>query len=78
MELLKQAHPLAVGVWHRVRLEFKGTTMTATLADIQITATHPCIAEQRFAFGLDGESGGPEGEKAGALEFRHLKIAATP
>ena len=28
--------------------------------------------------GFGGESGGPAGEKAGALEFRHLKITATP
>ncbi len=78
VELVNQAHPLAVGDWHRVRLEFKGATMTATLDGAQITATDPCIAEQKLAFGLGGDSGGPEGEKAGALEFRRLKITATP
>ncbi|NBV86876.1 MAG: hypothetical protein EBS01_11600, partial [Verrucomicrobia bacterium] len=64
--------------WHRVRLEFKADTLTATIDNTSITATHPCIAEQKLSFGLGGESGGPEGEKAGALEFRGLKITAAP
>ena len=76
--LLKQDHSLTVEEWHRVRLEFKGATMTATIDNTSITATDPCIAEQKLSFGLGGESGGPEGEKAGALEFRRLKITATP
>jgi hypothetical protein len=78
IELFKQAHSLAIGEWHRVKLEFKGETMTATVDDTPITATAPFIAEQKLSFGLGGESGGPEGEKAGALEFRHLKVTATP
>jgi len=78
VELFKQAHSLAIGEWHRVKLEFKGATMTATVNDTPITATAPFIAEQKHSFGLGGESGGPEGEKAGALEFRKLKITATP
>ncbi len=78
IELFKQAHSLAIGEWHRVKLEFKGVAMTATVNDTPITATAPCIAEQKLSFGLGGESGGPEGEKAGALEFRRLKVTATP
>ena len=35
----------------------------------------PAIAEEKLTFGLGGESGGPTGEKVGALEFRKLKIS---
>lgn len=73
-ELLKQSHILAVGSWHHVKIEFKGETITATIDGKTFTASHPCIAEQKQTFGLGGDSGGPEGEKAGALEFRSLKI----
>jgi hypothetical protein len=76
--LLKQDNPLTIDEWHRVRLELKGDTLTATIDKTQITATAPCIADQKLSFGLGGESGGPEGEKAGALEFRALKITTTP
>ncbi len=31
-----------------------------------------------IGIGFGGESGGPAGEKAGALEFRRLKVTATP
>jgi len=74
VELLKQSNILAVGDWHHVKIEFKGETITATIDGKTITASHPCIAEEKQTFGLGGDSGGPEGEKAGALEFRGLKI----
>lgn len=74
-ELLKQPNALAAGVWHQVKIEFKGETITATIDGKTISATHPCLAEEKLTFGLGGESGGPEGEKAGALEFRSLKIS---
>jgi hypothetical protein len=74
-ELLKQPNILAVGGWHHVKIEFKGETITATIDGKTFTAIHPCIAEEKQTFGLGGDSGGPEGEKAGALEFRSLKIS---
>lgn len=74
VELLKQSNILAVGGWHHVKIEFKGETITATIDSKTITASHPCIAEEKQTLGLGGDSGGPEGEKAGALEFRGLKI----
>ena len=73
-ELLKQPATLATGEWHRVKIEFQGPTLTATVNGQTITASHPCIAEEKLTFGLGGDSGGAEGEKAGALEFRRLKI----
>lgn len=73
-ELLKTPAKLAVGDWHRVKLVFKGPTMTATIDEETVSAENACIAEEKLTFGLGGDSGGPEGEKAGALEFRGLKI----
>jgi len=78
VELLKQPAKLAVGEWHRMKIEFKGPTLSATINDKIITANNPCIAEEKLTFGLGGDSGGPEGEKAGALEFRKLRIIAKP
>ena len=57
-----------------MKIVFQGETITATIDDKTITASNPCIAEEKQTFGLGGDSGGPEGEKAGALEFRKLKI----
>lgn len=74
-ELLKQPNILAVGGWHHVKIEFKGEIITAMIDGKTFTASHPCIAEEKQTFGLGGDSGGPEGEKAGALEFRSLKIS---
>lgn len=75
-ELLKVPAKLAIGEWHRVRLEFRGAVLAASIDGQNITAEHACIAEEKQTFGLGGDSGGPEGEKAGTLEFRHLIITA--
>ncbi len=66
---------LPTDVWHKVRLEFKGETLTVKLGDETFTATHLSIAEEKHTLSLGGDSGGPEGEKVGALEFRNLRIA---
>lgn len=78
VELLKQPGVLTVGDWHHVRIVFQGETMTAMIDERTIAASSPCIAEEKQTFGLGGDSGGPEGEKAGALEFRQLKITTIP
>jgi len=78
VELLKQSNILAVGSWHHVKIEFKGESITAMIDGKTITASHRCIAEEKLTFGLGGDSGGPEGEKAGALEFRKLVISGLP
>lgn len=75
VELLKQPNILTIGGWHHVKIEFKGETITAIIDGKTITASHPCVAEEKQTFGLGGDSGGPEGDKAGALEFRGLKIS---
>lgn len=75
-ELLKQDYALAVGEWHHVRMEFKGPLLTARVDGKELSASLACIGETKLTFGLGGESGGPEGEAAGALEFRNLRITA--
>ena len=75
-ELLTVPASLKVDDWHHVRLELKNDRLTATVDAVTLAASHPCIAEQKLTFGLTGDSGGPEGEKAGALNFRALKIMA--
>lgn len=75
VELLKQPHNLTVGEWHRVRIAFQGTLLTVTLNGRTCTAQAACIGEEKLSFGLGGDSGGPAGEKAGALEFRGLRIS---
>ena len=77
-DLLKQPNTLAAGEWHRVKIAFKGPQLTATIDDKTITVSNACIAEEKLTFGLGGDSGGPGGEKVGALEFRHLKITRQP
>jgi hypothetical protein len=78
VELLKQPNILIVGDWHQVKIEFKGATFTATIDGKTVTVSHPCIAEEKQTLGLGGDSGGSEGEKAEALEFRGLKISELP
>ena len=76
-ELLSEPNALVTGEWHRVKIVFGGAMITATVDGKTFTAINPCIAEEKQTFGLGGDSGGLEGEKAGALEFRKLKITLT-
>lgn len=75
-ELAKVPVQLTPETWHHVRLVFSGDKLEATIDDNTIRGSAPCIAEEKLTFGLGGESGGPTGEKAGALEFRKLIITA--
>jgi hypothetical protein len=74
VELFKAPIKLSMGEWHHVRLVFSGETLSAQVDEHTVIAKHACIAEEKQTFGLGGDSGGPEGEKAGTLEFRDLKI----
>jgi hypothetical protein len=75
-ELLQVPAILKSGAWHKVHLTFQGPKITAFVDGVSINAEHACIAEEKLTFGLGGDSGGPEGEKAGALEFRGLVVKA--
>jgi hypothetical protein len=76
-ELAKVPVQLPPEAWHHVRIVFNGDKLEATVDDNVIRASDPCIAEEKLTFGLGGESGGPTGEKAGALEFRRLRVTST-
>ena len=76
-ELAKVPVQLAPETWHHVRIVFNGDKLEATVDDNIIRGSAPCIAEEKLTFGLGGESGGPTGEKAGALEFRRLRVKST-
>ncbi len=76
-ELAKVPVQLPPETWHHVRIVFSGDKLEATVDGNIIRGSAPCIAEEKLTFGLGGESGGPTGEKAGALEFRRLRVTAT-
>ena len=63
--------------WHHVHIVLKGETITVEFNGQTWTTSHPVAAEPKDSFGLGGGTGGPEGEKAGAVEFRKLRIT-TP
>ncbi|MEY3958673.1 MAG: Gluconolactonase precursor [Verrucomicrobiota bacterium] len=75
-ELAKAPAGLPAEAWRRVRITFKGGKLEAEVDGNSVRAEHPCLGEEKLTFGLGGESGGPEGEKAGALEFRRLRVTA--
>lgn len=76
-ELAKVPVQLPPETWHHVRIVFNGDKLEATIDDNIIRGSAPCIAEEKLTFGLGGESGGPTGEKAGALEFRRLRVTSS-
>lgn len=76
-ELAKVTATLPAETWHHVRIVFSGDKLEATVDDQVIRGAAPCVAEEKLTFGLGGDSGGPTGEKAGALEFRRLRVTAT-
>lgn len=76
-ELAKVPVQLPPETWHHVRIVFNGDKLEATVDGNIIRGSAPCIAEEKLTFGLGGESGGPTGEKSGALEFRRLRVTAT-
>jgi hypothetical protein len=76
-ELAKVTVELPPETWHHVRIVFNDDKLEATVDGNIIRGSAPCIAEEKMTFGLGGESGGPTGEKAGALEFRRLRVTST-
>ena len=76
-ELAKVPAQLPPETWHHVRIVFSGEKLEATVDDTAIRGSALCISEEKLTFGLGGDSGGPTGEKAGALEFRRLRVTST-
>ncbi len=77
MEIAKVPVQLTAETWHHVRILLSGDKLEATVDDTTIRGSAPCLAEEKMTFGLGGDSGGPNGEKAGALEFRRLRVTST-
>ena len=65
---------IAPDVWQHVCIRMAGDTIAVVVGDVSATGKHAVIAMPKTQFGLSGDSGGPEGEKMGALEFRNLII----
>lgn len=78
LDLIRETIEPPQGEWHPVHVVLRGQTVTVDYAGRTWTATHPVVAEAKAGLGLGGDSGGPEGEKAGVLEFRHLRVITTP
>ena len=76
-ELAKVPVLLPTETWHHVRIVFNGDKLEAAVDDQVIRAAAPCVTEEKLTFGLGGDSGGPTGEQAGALEFRRLRVTST-
>ena len=76
--LLSETNPITPDAWHSVKVEINGPKITATIDGKAFSAESPIIGEEKLFLGLGGESGGPEGEKAGALEFRKLQATKAP
>lgn len=74
VDLVREKITLADREWHPVRIILKGETITVAFNGKTWTASHPAVAEPKDNFGFGGDSGGPDGEKAGAIEFRNLRI----
>ena len=77
VDLIRETITLADQDWHPVRIVLKGEAITVDCNGQTWTATHPTVAERKENFGFGGDSGGPKGEKAGALEFRNLHMTQS-
>ncbi len=77
VDLVKKEQKNLLDEWHHVKITFKGEQMTAVVDGKSYTVKHPCIGEKKITFGLGGDSGGPEGKKAGTLQFRKLAIKTS-
>jgi hypothetical protein len=77
VDLVREKITLADREWHPVHIVLKDETITVDFNGRTWTAKHPVGAEPKAKIGFGGDSGGPAGEKAGALEFRRLSITAT-
>ena len=72
--LLQESHQINLDKWNHARVQFDGTSMVVSVNDKKFAVKADYLAERKQTFGLGGDSGGPEGEKVGALEFRNLRI----
>ena len=74
VDLVRETITLDNNEWHPVRIVLRGKMITVHFNNQTWNAEHPAVAERKENFGFGGNSGGPDGEKAGAIEFRKLRI----
>jgi hypothetical protein len=74
VELLAETRTIARESWHSATVKLSGAKLAITLDGQTLNAEHPALEAIKTNFGLGGDSGGPEGEKAGALEFKELRV----
>lgn len=74
VDLVKETISLNEQEWHPVQIVIKGETIKVDFNGQSWEASHPTVAETKDNFGFAGDSGGPDGERAGALEFRNFKM----
>lgn len=72
--LVEKPINLQSDTWYKCEVEISGDKISAQINDFKISGSSKIIAEEKKNFGLGGDSGGPEGEKAGTLEFKNLVI----
>jgi hypothetical protein len=77
-DAIRDPQPLSIGDWHRAVLEIRGEKFSLELDGRNFAVEHPCIGEVKTTLILGGDSGGPEGEAAGALEYRNLSLTPLP
>lgn len=73
-DLLREKITLPEQEWHSVKIMFQGPEVKVNFNGKSWSVKHPAIGETKQNFGFGGNPGGPTGEKAGAIEFRNLKI----
>lgn len=78
LDLVRETIEPPQGEWQPVRVVLRDQTITVDYAGRSWTAKHSAVAEIKAGLGLGGDSGGPEGERAGAIEFRHLQVVTQP
>ena len=78
LDLVRETIEPPQGEWQSVHVVLRDQAVTVDYAGRTWTATHPAVAEVKAGLGLGGDSGGPEGERDGAIEFRHLCVLTQP
>lgn len=73
-DLLRAPLTVPAEAWHRVQIRLQGPRLSLTCDGQAFAAAHPALAVPKPQLGLGGDSGGPDGEKAGALEFKELLV----
>ena len=75
IDLLNAPLQIENGKWHKASIEVVDDQILVDVNGQKFRVKHDTLKLKSAAFGLGGESGGPEGESAGTLQFRNLKVS---